>query len=64
LEKAKNLARDLGGDLLPPKESLKFSLVRKVFGWKIAKYVKNFTWRAETLACKNWDRFLYLLTNK
>jgi len=63
LEKAKNLARELGGDLLPPKESMKFSLVRKVFGWKIAKNLKNTVWRAETLALKNWDRLIFKIAN-
>lgn len=63
MEKAKKLAQELGGDLLPPRESLKFSLIRRIFGWKIAKDIKEITWIAQISALRNWDRLLYKLNN-
>jgi len=61
MEKAKKLAQELGGDLLPPRESLKFFLIRRVFGWETAKDVKDITWRVQTFALRNFDRLLYKL---
>lgn len=62
LEKANELAQGLGGNLLPPKESWKFILFRKIFGWKMAKNVKKTLWKAETFARKNWDRLPNILS--
>jgi len=62
IEKANDLARDLGGNLLPPAESWKFFLIRKIVGWKMAKNTKNILWKAETLGRKTWDRLFYILS--
>lgn len=66
LEKANELARNLGGTLCQPDEGWgwKYTLAKKILGWKNAKFLKNITWKAEILARKNWDRLFYLLYNK
>jgi glycosyltransferase involved in cell wall biosynthesis len=58
VEKANRLALDLGGSLVPPKESWKFKLVRKICGWKMAKNIRNVQWGAEVLVRKHLDRVL------
>ena len=61
LKKAEKLAQDLGGCLLPPEVSWKLSLFKTIFGWKIAKKIKNMAWSAEIYARRNWDR-LFLVS--
>lgn len=63
LEKVTKTVQELEGVLLPPQESFIFFVIRKIFGWKIAKNIKNIAWRAETSVRRNWDRLLYLLAN-
>jgi glycosyltransferase involved in cell wall biosynthesis len=64
VNKARDLARRLGGNLIPPFESLEFSLVRKMFGWRVAKEAKDITHRARLLTVKSWDKLLYNLSSK
>lgn len=61
LEKCKNIARDLGGQLLPPTLSWKYFLIRKFFGWKVARKVQLEMRKTKTLIQKNWDKVLYNL---
>jgi len=63
LEKVNELARELGGSVLP-KETRKFSCVRKMVGWKAAQKIKTILWNTETLARSSWDRLLYTLSNR
>lgn len=62
VEKAKRLALDLGGSLVPPRENWKFKFVRKLFGWKVAKTIKNAQWGAEVLVRKQLERVLFVLS--
>jgi hypothetical protein len=41
LERCRNLAQSLGGELLPPRERLHFRLVRSIFGWRTAKRMRQ-----------------------
>ena len=43
----RNIARNLGGNLLPPKRSWKMWIMTMIFGWRTAKYLKNIAWRME-----------------
>lgn len=58
VDQAKELANTLGGSLVEPKLSWKYSWIRTVFGWKLAKRAKlglpNF--RASML--RSWDRIM------
>src|SRR2546426_361681 len=59
VNKARDLARSLGGDLLPPKENLKFLLVRKVFGWKRGKKIMVTLRKRKLAMAVKWDEMLY-----
>ena len=59
VNKARYLARSLGGDLLPPKENLKFLLVRKVFGWKRGKKIMVTLRKRKLAMAVQWDEMLY-----
>jgi glycosyltransferase involved in cell wall biosynthesis len=41
LERCRNLAQSLGGELLPPRERPHFRLVRSIFGWRTAKRMRQ-----------------------
>ena len=63
LEKAKALAKSLGGDLMiPPDEGWKFSLIMNVLGWKMTMNLRSIVYRTETSVLRNWDRFIYNLS--
>lgn len=65
LEKAKVLAKDLGGNLsLPPDEGWKFSLIMNIIGWNMTMNLRGIIYRAETSVLRNWDRFMYKLSLK
>jgi hypothetical protein len=62
VEEARELARSLGGELILPMQSLKFMLIRKIFGWKIAKEIKMGSHIAKLGVRRNWDKVLYKLS--
>lgn len=62
LHKINDLARELGGNLLPPKLSWKYSLIKKIFGLKVAMKVRDIVSKAKLLAYINWDRLIYELS--
>lgn len=64
LQKINALAHELGGTLLPPELSWKYSWIKKIFGWKVAKKFRNMVRKVKLLAYKNWDRFFYSLYRK
>jgi glycosyltransferase involved in cell wall biosynthesis len=41
LERCRNLAHSLGGELLPPRERPHFRLFRSIFGWRTAKRLRQ-----------------------
>lgn len=61
VKKMNDLSRELGGGSLVPRESRRFSLVKKMVGWDTAKKIKTLVWRAEIAARKNWDRTMHAL---
>ena len=50
------LAQSLGEALSPPEVTLKYYIVSKLLGWKIAKKMKNASYRAKLVALKSWDK--------
>lgn len=61
VKQAEQLARELGGQLAPPDLSWKYSWMRTLLGWHLAKkgqrLLLGFRWQSE----KAWDRALYRL---
>jgi len=59
VSKARDLARSLGGNLLPPSESFAFRLIRTLVGWNIAKTLKYTSHKATVMAERSWDKLFY-----
>ncbi|MBI4684762.1 MAG: glycosyltransferase family 2 protein [Nitrospirae bacterium] len=62
LNQINKLTHKLGGQLMPPKLSWKYSLIQKIFGWESAKKFRYSSRKAKSLFLINWDRFLYKLS--
>ena len=62
LEKANNLAEELGGKLSPPALTWKYSLIKQVFGWKMAKRARRLLPEFKIQILKNLERLLYILS--
>jgi glycosyltransferase involved in cell wall biosynthesis len=63
IKQAEGLAKVMGG-VLVPEETWKFRLVRKIFGWKLAKFIKQTMWNTYILSQKHIDKFFYFLLQK
>jgi glycosyltransferase involved in cell wall biosynthesis len=57
------LAKDLGGLLQPPNLTWKYALIRKVLGWRFAKFMKRFLPSIKILFLKKWDELIYKIHN-
>lgn len=62
IEKANNLARELGGALSPPSLNWKRSISKKVFGDDFTRRTGRFLWELGILIRANWDKLLYKLS--
>ncbi|MGO9612437.1 MAG: glycosyltransferase family 2 protein [Dissulfurispiraceae bacterium] len=62
VERAFKLAEELGGSLLPPTLSWKYSLVRKFLGWGAARKAQFMLPKVRVQACKIFDGLLYGLS--
>lgn len=61
VDRLNEVARDLGGELNPPRAGWKYYPIERVFGARAAKKVMN-NWRAaKLLAQRDWDQYLYRL---
>jgi glycosyltransferase involved in cell wall biosynthesis len=58
VEKAQALARDLGGRLEPPRLSWKYSWIRALFGWNLAKRAQVMLPAVKWNMVRRWDRML------
>jgi hypothetical protein len=59
VEDTKNRIIEMGGSISsPPSESRKFILIKKIFGLRIANFIKKRLWDIERLVRKEWDKFL------
>lgn len=61
---AKQIASDLGGRLEPPRLPWKYSWLRVVFGWSLAKRLQILLPRARWSVEKSWDHALFWIENK
>jgi len=59
LEKANALAKELGGELLPPSLSRKYSIIRYFVGWKTTKKVQEVAPMLKMIIQRNWDKLFY-----
>jgi hypothetical protein len=61
VDEAKDLARHLGGDLVPPQLSWKYSLLENLLGWKMAKASQRWIPRVKVAVLRMRDKTLYNL---
>jgi hypothetical protein len=59
LEKANALAKELGGELLPPSLSRKYSIISYFVGWKTTKRVQEVAPMLKMIIQRNWDKLFY-----
>jgi hypothetical protein len=63
-EEAQQIARSLGGELHPPHLSWKYSWIRALFGWQVARRAQlrliNFKWAM----VRRWENTVYRIENR
>ena len=64
LQQAEQLARDLGGKLEAPRLSWKYSWIKAVFGWALAKRVRILMPKLRESLAMSWDRTLFLIEKR
>jgi glycosyltransferase involved in cell wall biosynthesis len=62
-ERAQQLARELGGEIETPRLSWKYSGIKAVFGWNLARRAQVFLPRVRWSAQRSWDRLLSRIGN-
>lgn len=61
VDKLNHTAKELGGALVPPKLKLKYSILQKMFGWRIAKNTLFVVPKMKILINKYIDKYMTLL---
>jgi hypothetical protein len=61
---AKEMARALGGRLQQPKLSWKYSWIRTLFGWSLAKRAKVVLPEVRWAMARSWDRAMSRIENR
>jgi glycosyltransferase involved in cell wall biosynthesis len=61
VERARQLAQSLGGDLPLPQLSWKYKWIQKTFGWSATKRSQRYYNQMKTRAMRNWDKALFRL---
>jgi glycosyltransferase involved in cell wall biosynthesis len=64
VEKARELAQELGGDIQIPRLSWKYSWIKSLFGWPLANRVQILLPRLRWSAQRGWDKALLRIENK
>jgi hypothetical protein len=62
--KSKEMAEALGGRLKEPKLSWKYSWIRALFGWNLAKRAQVTFPAARWAVLRSWDRAMYWIENR
>lgn len=62
LERANDLAEELGGSLSIPAIRWKYFVIKQVFGWRMAKRAQEQLPGFKTSILRNWDKLLYKLS--
>lgn len=63
LDKIYELAKELGGCLTPPELKFKYIIIRKIFGWDVAKKLVFEVPRLKKNVFGNYDRLIHYLAN-
>jgi hypothetical protein len=63
VEQAEQMARDLGGRLRPPHLSWKYSWMKGLFGWRVAKRGRLVMLKSRRSLEKFWDKALFRIEN-
>jgi glycosyltransferase involved in cell wall biosynthesis len=64
VEQAQQMARELGGQLQPPYLSWKYSWIRALFGWHLARRAQIMLPSLKWSLIRKWDHTLYRLENR
>jgi glycosyltransferase involved in cell wall biosynthesis len=59
-KRMQSMARELGGQLKPPRLRPKYRWIQKIFGWRIAKKSQHVFPALRSVAEMNWERFRHL----
>ena len=59
VERAQLLAHELGGRLEDPRLSWKYSWIKQLFGWRLAKEARVFLPSVKSLLTRSWDKALF-----
>jgi O-antigen/teichoic acid export membrane protein/glycosyltransferase involved in cell wall biosynthesis len=64
VEQAEQMARDMGGELTPPRLSWKYFWIRTLFGWRLAKLGQRLLLGLRWKLGRSWDKALYRLEHR
>ena len=64
VEQAEQMAKDLGGQLGPPRLPWKYSWMKAVFGWRVAKSGQRALLKSRWSAERRWDKALFQIENR
>jgi len=64
MQHANILAKELGGELLPPVPKPRLRIARAILGRNLAEKTRRLTWVLKELIKANWDKLLYDLSKK
>jgi glycosyltransferase involved in cell wall biosynthesis len=64
VEQAQQMAKDLGGRLEMPQLSWKYSWIRALFGWPLAKRAQIILPRLKWSLIRRWDKTLFRIENR
>jgi len=58
IESNRKRISELGGSIVPPAMTRKFTIIKNIFGLKTARLIKNKLWHMEIIIRKYWDKIL------
>ena len=61
IARANEIAAELGGELLPPRMSRKYAMVKRILGYRLSRKLSTTVSDTRTFLKKNWDKSLYYL---
>jgi glycosyltransferase involved in cell wall biosynthesis len=64
VQRARELAHSLGGDLSEPSLSWKYAWIKQLCGWNMAARARSFLPRLRWAVLRSWDKALFALENR